>query len=144
MVTIIFITKHSEINNYTIQNNKFGSHVTIEGKTLKSIIVTSITPTNGIEPLIISDVGISELMPFTTNKFKPTGGVIKPASILIVIIIPNHIGSNPKPVIMSNKIGAVINMMAAGGIKKPKNNRKILIAIKTTHFEKSRPITKLA
>ena len=66
-------------------------------------------------------------IPLITYKFKPTGGVIRPISILIVKITANQIGSKPTPSIMGSKMGVVIRIIATGGRKNPATNKKILI-----------------
>ena len=112
--------------------------MTSEGNIVKITIPIASKPTYGMEPLIISFVGMSGAIPFTTKILSPTGGVIKPISIFNVITIPNQMGSNPRPVMIGNKIGVVIKIIAAGGIKNPNIIKNKLIMINTSHFDMSR------
>ena len=50
---------------------------------------------------------------------------MRPISILMVRITPNQTGSNPAAVMIGSKIGLVIRMMAAGGMKKPQTSRNM-------------------
>ena len=69
-----------------------------------------------------------------TKILRPTGGWISPISMLMVRITPNQTGSKPAVVRIGYKIGAVIRMMAAGGMKKPQTSRKILMRSISTHL----------
>ena len=104
-----------------------GSQVAISGKIQRIIICKIIKMTKGKDPFNILPIEISGAIPCMTNKFRPTGGVINPISILIVIITPNHMGSNPAAVIIGYNIGAVIRMIATGGKKQPAINKNILM-----------------
>jgi hypothetical protein len=77
-----------------------GSQVAISGKIQSKTICKIINKTNGNEPFKILPIEISGAIPLITNKLSPTGGVIRPISILIVIITPNQIGSKPAAVII--------------------------------------------
>jgi len=59
---------------------------------------------------------------------------MRPISILMVRITPNQTGSNPAAVMIGSKIGLVIRMMAAGGMKKPQTSRNMLIRNISTHL----------
>ena len=54
--------------------------------------------------------------------------------MLIVRMTPNQIGSNPAAVIIGSRIGLVIRMIAAGGMKKPQTRRKMLMRNINTHL----------
>ena len=47
--------------------------------------------------------------------------------MLMVRITPNQTGSKPAAVMIGSRIGLVIRMIAAGGMKKPQTSRKRLI-----------------
>ena len=67
--------------------------------------------------------------------FRPTGGWISPTSMLIVMITPNHTGSKPAAVMIGRRIGLVIRMIAAGGMKNPHTSRnRLIISISTQRF----------
>ncbi len=104
-----------------------GSQVAISGKIQSRIICSIINNTNGNDPFNIFPIDMSGAIPCITNKLSPTGGVIRPISILMVIITPNQIGSKPAAVIIGYNIGAVIRMIATGGKKQPAINKNILI-----------------
>ena len=76
---------------------------------------------------------LSGLMPCKTNRFIPTGGVIRASSRLINITTLNQIGSKPNFMIIGYKIGKVIKIMEIDSKIHPKTNSRILIAIKTIH-----------
>lgn len=94
----------------------------------------------GKTPLTISDMEADLSTPFNTNKFNPTGGVIKANSILTTKIIANQIGSKPKDVIIGYKIGTVITIIETVSKKHPKINNTILINIKMTQGETSHDV----
>ena len=54
--------------------------------------------------------------------------------MLMVRMTPNQTGSKPAAVMIGNRIGDVIRMMAAGGMKKPQTNKKMLIMNINTHL----------
>jgi len=80
------------------------------------------------------DIKIKELMKHIPGPDFPTGGVIKPISILIVNTIANQYGSKPKVVITGNNIAEVITITATGGKKKPAIKRNMFIRMNTTHL----------
>ena len=47
--------------------------------------------------------------------------------MLMVMMTPNQTGSKPAAVMIGSRIGAVIRMIAAGGMKKPQTSRKMLM-----------------
>jgi hypothetical protein len=104
-----------------------GSQVAISGKMQSRTICNIINNTKGKDPFNIFPIDISGAIPCITNKLSPTGGVIRPISILMVMITPNQIGSKPAAVIIGYNIGAVISMIATGGKKHPAINKNILI-----------------
>ena len=58
--------------------------------------------TNGITPRKMVFSGMS-VTPAKTNTFMPIGGVIIPTSIILTIITPYHMGSNPDDRITGKK-----------------------------------------
>src|SRR5260221_1509965 len=62
----------------------------------------------------------------------PTGGWIRPISMLMVTMTPNHTGSKPAAVMICSRLGLVIRMIAAGGMKKPHTNRNTLMTAIST------------
>lgn len=70
---------------------------------------------------------MSGAIPLMTYKFNPTGGEIRPISILIVRITANQYGSNPADTTIGSRIGAAIRITATGGRKKPAISRKMLM-----------------
>jgi hypothetical protein len=64
----------------------------------------------------------------------PTGGWISPISILMVMITPNQTGSNPAVVMIGYRIGEVIRMIAAGGMKNPATSKNRLMSSINTHL----------
>ena len=76
----------------------------------------------------------SGVMPLMTNRFSPTGGVMRPSSMLIVSTTPNQMGSNPAAVMTGIRIGVVIRMMAAGGRKQPATSSSTLMSSMITHL----------
>ena len=57
---------------------------------------------------------------FTTNTFRPTGGVSTPISASFTETTPSQIGSKPCAAITGNMIGSVITMIAIGSMKQPR------------------------
>lgn len=82
------------------------------------------TPTKGSDPLTTSSNDIP-VMPFITNKFIPTGGVIIPISTNKVADTPKKIGSNPSAVSTGKRNGIVTTTILTGSIKQPKINKRI-------------------
>ena len=99
----------------------------ISGKIQSRTICNIINNTKGKDPFNIFPIDMSGAIPWITNKLSPTGGVIRPISILMVIITKNQIGSKPAAVIIGYQIGAVIKMIATGGKKHSAINKNILI-----------------
>ena len=52
----------------------------------------------------------------------------------MVMMTPNQTGSKPAVVMIGSRIGAVIRMIAAGGMKNPHTSRKMLIRNINTHL----------
>lgn len=87
--------------------------------------------------------GTSGTTPFTTNRLRPTGGVIKAISMLIIKITPNQTLSQPNVSMMGMMMGVVITMIDKVSSKHPGNSRSRLMAMKTSHCGKStRAITR--
>ena len=66
-------------------------------------------------------------MALMTKRLRPTGGVIRPISMLMVRMSANQIGSKPAWVMIGNSIGAVIRMIATGGRNMPATSRNTLM-----------------
>ncbi len=58
-------------------------------------IATAIRITKGNVPQMMSDSGMSGAMFLMTKMFRPTGGWIRPISMVMVITTPNHTRSKP-------------------------------------------------
>ena len=56
----------------------------------------------------------------STNRFMPTGGEIMPISTMVTIRIPNHTGSNPKPVMTGKNTGMVKSTIDSSSITRPR------------------------
>ena len=56
--------------------------------------------------------------------------------MLMVRMTPNQTGSKPAAVMIGSRIGEVIRMMAAGGMKKPQTSRnRLIIPISTQRLK---------
>ena len=64
--------------------------------------------TKGREPPTISFMLMSGTAAFSTNRLRPTGGVIIPISTFMVTMTPNQIGSKPSWVTIGKIIGSDI------------------------------------
>lgn len=74
---------------------RFGKKVAIPGKMVNMIIKRICIIKKGTIPLKIVPIGMSGAHPEMTKTLIPTGGVICPISIIITMITPNQMGSNP-------------------------------------------------
>ena len=83
-----------------------GNQVANPGKIQSKTIAKTMQATNGNDPVRIVRREISGAMPLITYRFSPTGGEIKPISILMVKTTANQIGSNPAVIMICSKIGA--------------------------------------
>ncbi len=68
---------------------------------------------------MMSESGMSGAMFLMTKMLRPTGGWIRPISMVMVITTPNHTRSKPAAFSGGRMIGAVIRMIETGGRKKP-------------------------
>src|SRR5260370_2001181 len=57
---------------------------------------------------------------FTTNTFRPTGGVSTPISASFTETTPSQIGSKPCAAITGYMIGSVLTMIPIGSMKQPR------------------------
>jgi hypothetical protein len=84
--------------NYLADIITLGSQVLKEGKSATINIATIITKKKGVTPLTILEIG-DFVIPMTTYKFIPTGGVIIAISMFKVTITANQIPSKPREII---------------------------------------------
>src|SRR5690606_33599227 len=105
-----------------------GSQVAMPGKMLMITIARIMQPMKGSAPLRMVGSLTSGVIALITKRFRPTGGVIRPSSVLIVRMTPNQIGWKPADSITGIRIGVVIRMIAAGGRKQPATSSMMLIA----------------
>ena len=111
-----------------------GSQVASSGKKQRIKISKAMAKPKGITPLTISVMELSGLIPFKTNRFMPTGGVIKASSKFSSITTLNQIGSKPTLQISGKIMGRAMKIMETDSKIVPKNKSRILIAIKTNHL----------
>src|SRR6266481_950816 len=114
-----------------------GNHVAISGNMHSKTTASIISPTNGITPHTTSRKGISGAMFLITKMFSPTGGWMRPISMMMVMITPNHTRSKPAALSGGRMIGAVIRMIETGGRKKPSTTTISRIAASSTQRESS-------
>ena len=81
---------------------------------------TNAAKTKGIIPRYILVMGTSLAIPDMMNTFKPIGGVINPVSTITTVIVPNHIGSNPRDRTTGYTTGTRISNMAKASIRQPR------------------------
>ena len=94
-------------NAYKHYFTTLGSQVATSGKKHKITISSAIAAPNGITPLIISVILLSGLMPCSTNRFMPTGGVIsgkRIGSVIKIIETDSKIQLNRICSLMQNKV----------------------------------------
>ena len=87
------------------------------------------TARKGSAALTTDMIGIPAT-PDVTKRFKPTGGVIIPISILTTIMMPKCIGSMPNSMAIGNTKGATITRRPDGSINWPPINKIIFTMIK--------------
>ena len=109
-----------------------GSQVASSGNKQRMKISKNIAAPNGITPFTISVILLSGLMPWSTKRFIPTGGVISANSKFKSITTLNQMGSKPKLIISGNKMGRVMKIMETDSKMQPKKSNKQLIAINIT------------
>ncbi|MNN90471.1 hypothetical protein D3C81_2084240 [compost metagenome] len=63
-----------------------------------------------------------------TNRFMPTGGVIRPSSTATTMMMPNQIGSKPKCTITGNTIGTSRIIIAIDSSTQPSRMKKLRIS----------------
>lgn len=84
--------------DYLAEIITLGSQVLKEGISATINIATTIMKKKGITPLTILEIG-DFVIPITTYRFIPTGGVIIAISMFRVTITANQIPSKPKEII---------------------------------------------
>ncbi len=75
-------------------------------------------------------------MPVTadvTNRFSPTGGVIRPISMFTTMMTPRWIGSIPSSTAIGKRIGARIRMIADGSMKAPATSSTMFTTSRNIH-----------
>src|SRR5665648_38888 len=125
---------HLCLNNYFI--NVLGRKSDISGKKIKAANMASMIKIKGSTPLITSPKG-SLAIELTTNRFKPTGGVIIASSIFTVMTMAKWIGSIPKFLMMGSKMGRVMRMMETASRKVPMTKNIMLTTKKNAHLLRS-------
>ena len=70
-----------------------GRKVTISGKAVSSAMVTKSAKTNGQMPRKTVDSGMSGRHAVDHEAARPTGGVSRPISTILTMMMPNQIGS---------------------------------------------------
>ena len=75
--------------------------------------------TNGITPRKMVRVGTCGSSVFSTKRFMPTGGLMRPISTTTTIRMPNHTGSRPMCTISGKKSGTVRRIMESSSIAVP-------------------------
>ena len=118
-----------------------GSQVASSGKKHKMRIKRAMAKPKGITPFTISVIELSGLMPFNTNRFMPTGGVIRASSRFNSITTLNQMGSKPMLQISGKIIGRAIKIMETDSKMVPRNKSRMLIAKKTNHLLLVMPTT---
>ena len=101
----------------------------IAGTYVSNNNVAIIKTKNGMIPLMTTSNVVSPTRE-ATNKFTPSGGVIKPIAKLVTMMIPKCTGSTPKAVTTGNKIGAKIMMAHTVSMKQPTSNNNKLMSNK--------------
>jgi hypothetical protein len=79
----------------------------------------------GITPRMIWRKPMSGAMPLMTKRLSPTGGVMRPISMLMVRTMPNQIGSKPAARMPGMITGVTIRMIATGGRKQPSTSSRM-------------------
>ena len=118
-----------------------GNQVAICGKRHRMKISSAMARPKGITPLTISVMELSGLIPFKTNRFMPTGGVISANSKFSSITTLNQMGSKPTLQISGKIIGRAMKIMETDSKIVPKKSSRILIAKKTNHLLLVMPTT---
>src|SRR5438105_3028497 len=77
-----------------------GSQVTTPGTMNANPTMSTSATTNGAQPRNASHSEISLIIEVSRNTFRPSGGMISPSSMIIIITTPNQTGSNPRPTII--------------------------------------------
>lgn len=75
---------------------KFGRKRVKAGKAIRIIVAIIIATRKRVVPLNIVSSGKPLVIPFMTYTFMPTGGVIVPTPVKIVMMTPNQMGSYPR------------------------------------------------
>ena len=118
-----------------------GDHGATCGKKHRKRVSKAMGKPKGITPLTMSVMELSGLMPFKTNRFMPTGGVINASSRLSSITTLNQMGSKPTLQMSGKIIGKAIKIMETDSKIVPKNKSRILMAMKTNHLLLVMPTT---
>ena len=118
-----------------------GNQVAICGNRHRIKISSAMASPKGITPLTISVMELSGLIPFNTNRFMPTGGVMSASYRFSNITTLNQMGSKPTLQISGKIIGRAMKMMETDSKIVPRNSSRILMAMNTNHLLLVMPTT---
>src|SRR5206468_1728777 len=98
-----------------------GSHSASCGSASSTKVNRIMITAYGSAPQITSSIPpLSGRMPCTTNRFIPTGGVIRPSSHISTMKIPYQIGSTPSAVTIGYVIGIVATCIDSTSMNMPR------------------------
>ena len=103
-----------------------GSQVIIAGINVMTSNAATSTHRYGMIRLLILPILVLAI-PEATNRFTAIGGVIIPMEVLIIMMIPNAIGDNPRDTAMGSKMGVTSRIMDCVSRKHPRNSKITLI-----------------
>src|SRR3546814_3019580 len=117
------------------------SHSAISGYNTSTTITASLATTKGSEPLITSRIWPRLRTPCTTNRLRPTGGVIRAVSSSTIIRIPNHTGSKPMEITTGVMIGTVAIIIDSDSMNMPSTRYRAMISHKIGRAHVCTPVT---
>ena len=100
--------------------DELGSHSATSGKAIMIANIANIASTNGVAPIMMSFSEPRARTPCTTNRFTPTGGVIRAVSVSSITSTPNQTGSYPTATTISVTTGTVVIVIASVSMKQPR------------------------
>src|SRR5258706_180938 len=98
---------------------KLGSRVEMIGNATRIARRMQSAAMNGITPWKMVRVGTCGRSVLSTNRFMPTGGLIRPISTTTTIRMPNQIGSTPRETMTGKKTGTVSRIIDSSSIAVP-------------------------
>src|SRR5688572_22005483 len=96
-----------------------GRYSEMTGKAMRIARRTQSAAMNGSTPWKMARVGTCGSRVLSTNRFMPTGGLIRPISTTTTMSTPNQIGSRPMATISGKKIGTVSRIIDSSSIAVP-------------------------